>query len=122
MKVYVIEKGQYSDRHVVGVVETKEEADKICDILNRTDESYKDTTWTEYDTTQFHTDRLRFIVEYAFEQWFIEYDDYNLYSKYTESTCDYEGHYIIYAKTPEQALKIAQDMEAQLKAEKEGLI
>jgi hypothetical protein len=29
MKVYVIEKGMYSDRHIIGVVETEEEAKKI---------------------------------------------------------------------------------------------
>ena len=34
MVVYVIEQGQYSERHIVGVVETEEEAKQLCDYRN----------------------------------------------------------------------------------------
>ena len=123
MKVYVIEKGQYSDRHVVCVVENKKEAKQICDALNASGYAYRnDAEWTEYDTASFNTSLMRWLVtNYYSDDWVAEYDDYDLYSKYTENTCDYEDHYIIYANSPQQAIKIAQDMAAQIRAQEEGI-
>ena len=31
MKVYVIQKGYYSDRHIIGIVETKEEVEETTE-------------------------------------------------------------------------------------------
>ncbi len=123
MKVYVIEKGWYSDRHIVGVVETEEEAKKICEMLKRTDEYDCDSvSYGEYDTHQFKTSRMRFMVEHYFGDWRVQYDAYNLWDTYKDNTEDYEYHYIIYANSPEQAVKIAQDMEAEKKARQQGVI
>ena len=72
---------------------------------------------------------------YFKEEWLVDYikdersrwtellnhDDYDLYNMYTENVCDYEDHYVIYANSANQAIKIAQDMEAQIRAEKEGI-
>ena len=79
MKVYVIEKGCYSDRYVVGVVETKEEADRVVEILEKS--RFDDVGYTIFDTKQFQTDRLRFQVSYIFDKWVAEYDDWH--DKYT---------------------------------------
>ena len=125
MKVYVIEKGVYSDRHIVGVVETEEEAKRICEIISEKKGSkyFEDiASYEEYDTTKFRTNRLRYIVTEAFGEWDARYDDYDLYSQYKDSTCIYEGAYVVYANSQQQAIKIAQDMAAQGKAEKEGII
>jgi len=47
-------------------------------------------------------------------EWKAELDDYDVYDYITESqkVDGYTFDYIIYAKTPQQAIKIAQDMKA----------
>ena len=110
MKIYVIEKGCYSDRYVVGVVETKEEAERVVEILGKS--GCEDVGYSIFDTKQFQTDRLRFQVSYMFEEWEVEYDDWHD-AEYTENTEIYEDCWIIYAPNPEKAIKIAQDMRAE---------
>lgn len=111
MKVYVIEKGYYSDRHIVGVVETEDEAKRICDLLSI--KCHDDNiSYDVYDTKQFTDKVLRFIVTNDYDEWDAYYDDYDLYKYYTDNTEDYEDHFIIYANSPQQAIKIAQDMRA----------
>ena len=119
MKVYVIEKGRYSDRHVIGVVESKEEAEQICKAVSG--HYYgEDATYEEYDTTRFQNNRMRFIV-YDTDKWRVEYDDYNLYENYKENAEYYDGAYIIYANSPDVAIKIAQDMKAEKLAKEKGV-
>ena len=117
MDVYVIEKGCYSDRHVVGVTETQEEAERICELLNRIKyDAY--ANWEKYDTHQFITKPMRFLVSNDFDEWRVDFDDYDLYKNYTENSEIYEGYYVIYAREPDVAIKIAQDLDARIKAEK----
>ena len=125
MKVYVIQKGIYSDRHIVCVVETMDEAISIKQaIINSPYDD--DVTIDEYDTKQFQTKKIRFIANYYSNGfWDIEYDDYNCWSNYSESTEAFDNTYIVYANSRDQALKIAQDMHAQKEyeqLEKEGFI
>lgn len=127
MKVYVIEQGEYSDRHVVGVVENEEDAKRICEAIGRKWHGKTDTGYLEFDTEQFTVNKqLRFIV-YCYDSWreknhwVAEYDTYDFYKQYPETTMDYEGHYIVYAKDSDHAIKIAQDMDAEYRAKKEGI-
>lgn len=125
MKVYVIEKGNYSDSHVVAVADSEEEAKRICGILRDSElweYDKKSIRYTEFDTNQFQTDRIRFCVEYYLNDWRATYDDYDFYSSYKDNIEDYEDHYVIYAATPHQAIKIAQDMRAEKLAGKEGIV
>ena len=121
MKVYVIEKGCYSDRHIIGVVETEEEAKKICKAVSG---HYKidGASYTEYDTKQFTTSLLRYVVSDWYGVWRAEYDDYDLRSMYKTNMKEYDGSYIIYASDPEQAIKIAQDMKAEEDAKEAGIV
>ena len=110
MKVYVMEYGQYSDRHVIGVTDDKKKARKICKMLG--------ATYEEWDTEQFDVpNAIRYEVmapgTYWSDEWYVEYDEYDIYDEYKENTEDYDGHYIIYADSPDQAVKIAQDMRAE---------
>ena len=114
MKVYVIETGCYSDRHVIGVVETKEEAEHLCEVLD-------DSTYTEFDTNQFKDGRLRYILEYLWDDWEVRFDSYGIYENVNDSIEDYDDHYIILANSPTKAIKIAQDMRAQKEAIKLGI-
>lgn len=122
MIIYVIEQGQYSDRHVVGVVETEEEAKRLCESLNKCAYIYKSATYTAYDTKQFQAKRLRYTVTFLYEdEPQVEYDNYGVYDTYDHSVMVYSGFFVIYADTPEQALKIAYDMRAEAEAERNGL-
>lgn len=121
MKVYVIEKGAYSDRHVVGVAETKKEAEEICKAITGK-YKYEIASYTEYDTKQFQINQIRFQVSYLCNEWGAEYDDYDFYEKYKENTEVYEDFYIIYANSPDQAIKIAHDMRAEKLAKKAEII
>ncbi len=120
MKVYVIEKGMYSDRHIIGVVESEEEAKKICNVIS-TNQEEDWVEYTEYDTHQFSTIRLRYHVYEFCGEWNAEYDDYGLYDMYRDNEEQYEGSYVIYANSPQQAIKIAQDMRAEKLAKEKGV-
>ena len=119
MKVYVLQKGQYSDRHVIGVTDDKRKAKKICNMI--------DASFSEFDTEQFQVPNcLRYEVwdermSYTGE-WIAEYDEYDIYDEYKENAIDYDGHYIIYADSPDQAIKIAQDMRAEKLAKEKGIL
>lgn len=122
MLVYVIETGQYSDRHVVGVTDNEEKAKQICDAINGSRGIFNSsTTYAAYDTDQFQTQKLRYTVDFNIDDFPVcEYDDW-LYDQYTENALVYPGFFIIYADTPEQAIKIACDMRAEAEAERNGL-
>ena len=122
MKVYVIEKGIYSDRHIIGVVESEEEAKNIVEAIKCGDYKDDSISYNEYDTRQFSDKRLRYAVtRYSDSDWEAEFDEYDLWSNYKESIRDYPDHYIIYANSGNQAIKIAQDMRAEELARKNGL-
>lgn len=123
MVVYVIEQGQYSERHIVGVVETEEEAKQLCDSLNKCAYIFEDSaTYRAYDTKQFQTKKMRYTVTFFYDdEPQVEYDGYGFYDVYDHSVMVYSGFFVIYADTPEQALKIAYDMRAEAEAERNGL-
>jgi hypothetical protein len=122
MKVYVIEKGIYSDRHIIGVVESEEEAKNIVEAIKCGDYKDDSISYEEYDTRQFSDKRLRYTVSrYSHGDWQAEYDDYDLYKEFKENACVYSDYYVIYANSPNQAIKIAQDMRAEELAHKNGL-
>lgn len=124
MEVYVVEKGCYSDRRVEAVVETEEEAKELCRFFGS---RYDDVSYTKFDTKSFQTTK-----KFAFEV--------NLGSANEGPTAEYEGtgyydwlkgentyigafpDWIIFARDPEQAIKIAQDLEAERLAKERGLV
>lgn len=123
-KVYVIEQGEYSDRHVVGVTETEEEAKTICNAIDGDSCRNSGTSYTEYDTKRFSTKKIKYGVDFdeAFE-WSAEcIEGDSFYDEYTENCHDGAWYdYIIFANSKEQAIKIAQDMAAEEKAREAGL-
>lgn len=122
MKVYVIEKGIYSDRHIIGIVETEAEAKNVIKAIKCGSYDDDSISYDEYDTHQFIDKRFRYNVTDYNGEWEAEYDEYDLWNNYKENTCEYSGSYIIYANSPSQAIKIAQDMRAEELARKEGII
>ena len=123
MKVYVIMKGEYSDRHVVGVALDEEKAKKIAEAMSD-GFGYGDAWVDEYDTEEFTTMRIRYIVDYYESgRWEVVVDDWGNYEEYTENSAaaHYEGKYIVFAESQEQAIKIAQDMRAQELAKENGI-
>lgn len=122
MKVYVIEKGCYSGRHIIGIVESETEAKNVIEAINCGGYEDDSISYEEYDTHQFIDKRFRYNVTNYNGDWEAEYDEYDLWDKYKENTCESSGSYIIYANSPDQAIKIAQDMRAEELAHKEGLV
>lgn len=123
MIVYVIETGQYSNRHVVGVTDNEEKAKQVCDAINGSQGTFKDSTiYTAYDTDQFQIQKLRYTVDFSMgDSPVYEYDGYGYYDYYIENRLEYPDFFIVYADTPEQALKIAYDMRAEAEAERNGV-
>lgn len=121
MKVYVIESGCYSDSHIVCVKETEDEAKEVINILSKARNS-DNLRYTEYDTNQFNLKRIKFLVIYMFEEWYVEYDSYDSYVDVKENSEIYEDAYIVYSDSVDKAIKIAQDMRSYIKASKENII
>ena len=125
MKVYVIMKGEYSDIHVVGVALDEEKAKKIAEAMSDNGGSgYGDAWVDEYDTEEFATMRIKYIVDYYESgRWEATVDDWGGYKEYTESSVvtHRENKYIVFAESQEQAIKIAQDMRAQELAKESGI-
>ena len=109
MKVYVIEKGSYSERHVIGVVKTLKEAEDLIKFFEKENDY---VTFEEFDTDQFKQ-KLRFIVERPFDNWIATFDDYNSYNRYKNNSEVYPGCYVVYSDSYENAIKIAQNMYLQ---------
>ena len=118
MKVYVITKGVYSDYHIVGVCLDEKKAKEIAKVIS---DKYNNAYVEEFDSDQFITKTPRWIVGYYTHKWTAEYDEYDLRSVHTENTIIDSHNFVIYADTPEQAIKIAQDMRAEYLAKKKGV-
>lgn len=119
MKIYVIQKGEYSDRHIIGITETEDLAKKIVEA---TSDKYYKSFYQEFDTDQFKDARHRYIVSNWTDEWKAEYDDYDIYEYYgNDNKMISEFEFVIFAENQEQAIKIAQDMLAENKAKKAGI-
>lgn len=131
MKVYVVEEGCYSDRHIVGIAESPEEARMIKDAITdkKTAHWFRDDciTITEYDTKAFKDGRLKFIVSFYGKSETAIIEEATIGQSRWHDDCtetcylsEYD-RYVVFAKSREQAVKIARDMEAQRKAEEAGV-
>ena len=123
--VYAVLKGWYSDRHIVGIVESEEEAKELCRMFNKETRYDSDSvSYEKYDTKKFADKRFRFIVnDYCgVGDWECAHDDYDLYKNYKDTTSLGSSSFVVYAESPQQAIKIAQDMRAMELAEKEGIV
>ena len=150
MKVYVVESGEYSDRHIEFITEDEQVAKDFCDIHNTGD--YDDYYYSCYDTEEvtikcIEEERKKRIPFWkvifekdALNGWIIsnmffnvtfdkdnasfetyEYDS-NPYKSY-ENKANNIVVYVLYCEHSEKdkAIKIARDKVMQFIAEKEGL-
>lgn len=118
MKVYIIQKGSYSDRHIITVVTDENKAKEICEAISNRSYRYDKAYYEEYETEQYITNLFRFIVSSWGEEWEADIDDYGTYEDFTESCpapYDYNT-YVIFAHNQDEAIKIAQDMKAEIAA------
>lgn len=120
MKVYVIQKGVYSSKFIVGVVESKEEADQICEAIS--DDHYGGKAfYEEFNTEDFKTNLIKFKVNNSYGEWDAEYCEPYEWDQYDHNVIAYDDYYIVYAHNKEEAIKIAQDMKAEELAKKKGV-
>ena len=125
MKVYVIEKGEYSGRHVIGVTDSKEKAKRICESIKGKGHYDEDSVrYTEYDTDQFTDESFyRYEVNDLGENdWYVSYDEWDTWGSYKQNEILSEDWFIVYAHDSDEAIKIAQDMQAKYKAEQAGVV
>jgi len=111
MKVYVIQKGVYSSRFIVGVVTSEEEAKQICKAIS--DNHYGgEGFYDEFDTDDLKTNLIKFKVDNSYGDWEVEYCNPYEWEGYNCNGTVYENYYIIFAHNKEEAIKIAQDIKA----------
>lgn len=128
MKVYVIEKGLYSDHYIIGVTDSKETAITIQKQYDRDN----DTSYTEYDTDDFKVVKpMGYTVFYNTRTgaWGGYIDGHDVHN-YTQSEYlgentygnDIREYYGILADSLDQAIKIAQDMRMMRLAKENNLL
>ncbi len=134
MKVYVIEKGEYSDRHVIGVTLDEEKAKYVVEEGNNRE---RKTFWysTDYAYTEFEMDKFDelynlyknnyklFRVEKDLKNKDITISERDIADNLDNSGIvrkyDYDSYLSVYvlANTTEKALKIASDKFAEYEYE-----
>ncbi len=134
MKVYVIEKGEYSDRHVIGVTLDEEKAKYVVEEGNNRE---RKTFWysTDYAYTEFEIDKfdeLYNLYKNDYKMFKVDKDLKNKEITISERDIDdnlddsgivrksyYENYLYVYvlANTAEKALKIASDKFAEYEYE-----
>ncbi len=126
MKVYVVEHGEYSDRHVVAVVDNEEKAKLLVDRLG------EEANYTMFDTED---PNLGMLFEGYARYWVIRAIngtttacrvDFSLnFDSVVHEKTDHMGRtaYVteVLAPTEEHAVKIANDRFAKYLAQKAGL-
>ena len=121
MKVYVIQKGVYSSRFIVGVVTSEEEAKQICEVIS--DNHYGgEAFYDEFETDDLKTNLIKFKVDNSYGDWEVEYCSPYEWEGYNCSGAVYENYYIIFAHKKKEAIKRAQDMKAAEQAIKKNMI
>ena len=110
MKVYVIQKGVYSSKFIVGVVTSEEEAKQICEAIS--DNHYGgEAFYDEFETDDLKTNLIKFKVDNSYGEWEVEYCNPYEWEEYNCNGTVYENYYIIFAHNKEEAIKIAQDIK-----------
>lgn len=127
MIVYVIEEGEYSDRHIVAVRESLDDAKSLVDMkLNKELKSgrlFGDT----YAISAFDTKGGIVYPDDCYEIRFnskgviCEANKVDNHSDFIDWDT-YKGWMFIHAKSEEQARKIAYDRYAQIQARKAGIV
>lgn len=125
MIVYVIEQGEYSDRCVVAVRETLEEAKAYVDLKRKAEGNRYFPE--RYSVSCFDTKGMIIYSKNAYEIHFMPDGSICYVYKIEDQTnyldwCEYENPMIIHADSEEQARKIAYDRLAELKARKAGIV
>lgn len=125
MIVYVIEEGEYSDKHVEAVKETLDEAKMFVDLRLKTQKQNKYFV-ESYSISAFDTQGD---IIYPDNCYLVRFDKEGLIFKIEKRDdifdyMDWENIYemLIHAESEEHARKIAYDKYAKLKAEREGVV
>ncbi len=130
-KAYVIVCGEYSDYEVCGVFLNKEEAERAVEIANRKSTWYKDHRILEFyigvpknfENCRLYTvwiDKEGHVIEATMNSWMFT-EDLNTVLQLTGNFRRSEYRIRVYATDEEYAKKIASDIFAKWKAEKEGI-
>lgn len=121
---YVIMKGNYSDKHIIGVTSNEQKAQKIKECYSDKWKEARIEEWQEDDLcfNNYYTIKYDATDDvYSVEKESPEFIEYNL-----NSICEYrnrDGFSVnVQAENEETALKIAIDLYAEYRAKKEEII
>lgn len=124
MKIYVVTNGCYSDYHICGVTDKKDEAEKLKNRIDKEDGDNCNIEIYDTDDAQILINQTMYQVNFGtgnihrqsadcMESYF--HDLNKLHKGYD---CEYM---FVIADSPEKAFKKACDIKAKIKAEKAGL-
>jgi len=129
MKVYVVTEGDYSDYHIEAIFLSYGQAVKYIELHSNEPCYYRRIEQYDVNRLAPKTDRLMWNVEYNGNLWKTRrteettWDEPGLRScRWLDDVYPYdEFHMTVFAKDELHALKIARDVYAKMKAEKEGI-
>ena len=126
MKVYVIEKGEYSDRHVVAVASCEERAEELCKLHSDT---YDKAYYSEFELDTANIDRdilvivWRIIIskdgEVKEASYYFSDETYVPTVWFDKLDGSFWAHFPCYTTDKDEAIKIAFDKRAKLMCEQE---
>lgn len=122
MKIYAIQRGCYSDKHIIACTTDYKKAKKIVDIYSKVDEDTRLLTFE--DGEEITLPMFEVCIERGIcDKYYTE--EYEWVDKeYREFLGEVLGTHILYirAESKEVAEKIAQDLFAEWKAHKENIV
>ena len=139
-KVYIVEEGEYSDRHICAVFATREEAETYCAV--HTEDEWDTYAIHEYEMGRISVAPVQYVYQvrtYLFETATLRYATGEAMAKSSIEQCgriscrggekcniidcnDHPGRTVVLReRNKEKAIKIVQDRIAKAKAEREGL-
>ena len=125
---YVVTAGDYSDYHVVTVTDSKEKAERIKDLCNREKYGYNSYARIEEYEETISNNKFCYCVSFTdgrepFASIYFNASTEIENKRDINVVDEYGGYYdvLVMAKDENHAIKIASDLVAQYKAEKEGV-
>ena len=122
---YAVTDGDYSDYHIVAITDNKERAENIKKLYTT---KYSEPMIEEYFDGEVSDEAVYFVRYKTDGNYDVYLDDFDMGNSninviYESTGCDWFKYDVtVMAKDENHAIKIAQDLWAEYKAKKEGIV
>ena len=122
---YAVTDGDYSDYHIVAITDNKERAENIKKLYTT---KYSEPMIEEYFDGEVSDEAVYFVrykTDGNYDVYLVDFDmeNSNINVVYEPTGCDWFKYDVtVMAKDENHAIKIAQDLWAEHKAKKEGIV